>query len=1349
VLQRELEAARGRAERRRLEALLYDEQERYRSTFEQAPLGITYADRDGRFISVNERYAALVGYPVEEIVGRHFYDFAHPEESAFTREDFQELLASTRSTARYERRYRRRDGSEAWATVTLAIIRDTDGTARYGVGMVEDITSQKKSHAKIQMQSRLLECVDQAVIATDLSGRVIYWNGFAEKMYGWTAEETCGRNILEFTPAPESQPEAAAILERLMRGESWAGEMLLTRRDGTVFPALVVDSPMLADDGTMIGVVGVSHDLTAQKDVANELRAHKLQLAEAQELARIGSWTYDFATGQRQWSDAMCRLYGFAPGTEPSMKDAFAAIHPDDRQRMLELQEHAHRTLEPVSAEFRIVRNGVERIMVTRVQFLFDENGRPTKALGVLQDVTSSKLREDELRRRTIQQSAIANLGRIALSGASIEFLLEQAAISVQTVLEMELSNVLQKEEGSFRVRAGVGWVTLDQLIPAEETPLALRTIIAGEALIMHDSRSESRFKLPARLLDAGVTSGATVPIHSADGETWGVLATYACKPREYASYDIEFLRSVATVLGQAIDRSRADAELRTRARQQSAIAELGRLVLTSVDHDVFEHACELLTQAIGAEYAFMTELTPSHTLRLRAGHIWANDLPHELSVAPHTQAGYTLLHGEPTLVDDYATETRFDVREATVRFGIRSGLMVPIASAHQTFGVLSAQSSQPRHFRREDVEFVQALANMLAEAMERELARHVIEESEHRYRRIFDGASEIIFTVDTEGRFVALNPAFETITGWSRTEWLGRPFIELIAPEDRERVYAIFEGMLRDSSSAGAEMSLLGRDRIVRVDVASFPTAEDGAISEVYGFARDITETRRATAERERVTRSMQLLLESTVEGVFTLDLDGRCTIVNRSAAAMLQRSPEELLGQPMHELVHGCTALEACAVHEVITTGAAQSVTSDSFVRRDGSQLPVAYSAAPIIDNGAAVGVVVTFTDLTERRKLEAKLEQANRLSSLGRLAATVAHEFNNVLMGIAPFVEVVRRNPSPQKVSTSLDHIANSVKRGRRITQDILRFTQPAEPVRARVDTDAWLRGVAIEARSVLSTLYTVNVEAERLWVEADATQLHQIFMNLVFNARDAMPGGGTISIRARREPRDARFSFGAVDDPSRYVHFTVSDTGCGMPVDTLHHAFEPLFTTKKNGTGLGLAVTHQVVLRHGGEIFIESEVGAGTTFHIFLPLAPQSEATAIPDAAGEQPHERPVKRILLVEDDSAVALGLTSLLEFEGFVVANADTGADALLKVRANKFDAVLLDVGLPDMDGQAVYSRIAALQPSLPVIFSTGHADRGSLEEMLARPNVSYLLKPYEADALMETLARVMAAQVA
>jgi CheY-like chemotaxis protein len=354
----------------------------------------------------------------------------------------------------------------------------------------------------------------------------------------------------------------------------------------------------------------------------------------------------------------------------------------------------------------------------------------------------------------------------------------------------------------------------------------------------------------------------------------------------------------------------------------------------------------------------------------------------------------------------------------------------------------------------------------------------------------------------------------------------------------------------------------------------------------------------------------------------------------------------------------------------------------------------------------------------------------------------------------MGIAPFVDLIRRDP--KRAETAVDQIARSVARGKRITHDILRFTQPAEPNRSVFDAGSWLQTVALEARSILSSTHEVDVHSRepRIAVDADENQIHQIVMNLLLNARDAMPGGGRITMAVRREPAGAQFPFGIVEAPERFAHFIVRDTGCGIGQETLSHIFEPLYTTKRSGTGLGLAVTHQVVQRHGGEIFVESEVGLGTTFHIFLPLAADDAGMAIviPEGGGEiaqlnghHPGPGGAVRVLLVEDDPAVSTGVSALLGLEGLEVDVASSGHEAIERVGRALPDVMVLDVGLPDIDGREVYRKVMGMHPDLPVIFSTGHADRGQLDELSSGGEVFYLLKPFDVDLLVETIYSAVA----
>jgi len=416
--------------------------------------------------------------------------------------------------------------------------------------------------------------------------------------------------------------------------------------------------------------------------------------------------------------------------------------------------------------------------------------------------------------------------------------------------------------------------------------------------------------------------------------------------------------------------------------------------------------------------------------------------------------------------------------------------------------------------------------------------------------------------------------------------------------------------------------------------------------------------------------------------------------------------------------------------------------TLTAQSRTRREFNDTDARFLQA--LANAAAEAMERASAN-AERRRLEDQLEKANRVASLGRLAATIAHEFNNVLMGISPFIELLRRGDVAfERRLNALDHMTKAVQRGRRITEEILRFTNQPEPVFEAVELWPWSQAIAHELRPLLGPQYTFHIKAgdRDLRARADVGQLHQIVSNLVLNARDAMPGGGRITLCFRREPAGASFRFGVVPQADTFAHLIVSDEGAGMSAETKRRIFEPLFTTKRHGTGLGLAITHQIVQRHGGAIFVESEPGSGTSFHIFLPLA--SDNLSMP---ADQPQiaggSRRKRQILLVEDDVNVATGIALLLREENFSVELVNLGAEALEAISRTSPDLVILDIGLPDIEGSQVYQQIAASHPDLPVIFSTGHGGEKRLEPYLSRGNVSMLLKPYAIDTLIAAINRL------
>ena len=269
--------------------------------------------------------------------------------------------------------------------------------------------------------------------------------------------------------------------------------------------------------------------------------------------------------------------------------------------------------------------------------------------------------------------------------------------------------------------------------------------------------------------------------------------------------------------------------------------------------------------------------------------------------------------------------------------------------------------------------------------------------------------------------------------------------------------------------------------------------------------------------------------------------------------------------------------------------------------------------------------------------------------------------------------------------------------------------------------------------------------LSVEAEKkLRVEADRGQLDQLVTNLLMNARAAMEDGGRVSLRITHPEPGAVYRFGAIRSPERFAHLSVTDSGDGIPEEILGHIFEPLFTTRREGTGLGLAVCHQIVRQHEGLIFAENSAGRGAALHVFLPLTSRladSETDVTGSLRFGHGHDRVID-VLLIEADPQVREGISAILELEGMAVRSARTGAEGLEELASRRPDAVILDVGLPDMSGVELFQIIEQRYPGLSIVFSSGHQDLAALEA-LRRPGVDFLRKPYELEVLLLALARV------
>jgi len=563
-------------------------------------------------------------------------------------------------------------------------------------------------------------------------------------------------------------------------------------------------------------------------------------------------------------------------------------------------------------------------------------------------------------------------------------------------------------------------------------------------------------------------------------------------------------------------------------------------------------------------------------------------------------------------LPDSDAPTTLVRLREAT-----RAIPIVVLTGLADDDAAISAVSAGAQDFLVKGAVDGATLMRALRHARERWDAEERVRASEERFRALVENSADGVTLLDVTGTVLYASPAVTRVLGWEATEIESRSVFDLVHEEEREEARQSFKevllGQMRQQLTHRRYLCKDGGTRLLEITRSN--RLDDPAVGAIVANFRDVTDRHRADAALDALRRQYELILSSIAEGVHGVGLDGRILFANPAVERILGWEIHELIGKHAHATMHHSTRegesapMEQCAIFRTLRDGVVRHGESDVFWRRDGSLLLVDYTVAPMRDQEQKiVGAVVTFRDVTRQKHLEEQVEQAQRVTSLGRVAASVAHEFNNVLMAVQPFAEVIRRHAEGNDtIMRPVEKIFGAVKQGQRLTSQILRFTNPAEPALDRVDLARWMTELGDEVTGLLYGRTLAFDVRQPLFARADVMQLQQVMTNMILNARDASSPESTVTIGVTRA-EDVPFLAQRLPSARTFVSLFVRDEGSGIPPDVIEHIFEPLFTTKRRGgTGLGLAVAHQIVARHGGRILVDTIAGEGTTFHIVLPGA----------------------------------------------------------------------------------------------------------------------------------------------
>ena len=597
-----------------------------------------------------------------------------------------------------------------------------------------------------------------------------------------------------------------------------------------------------------------------------------------------------------------------------------------------------------------------------------------------------------------------------------------------------------------------------------------------------------------------------------------------------------------------------------------------------------------------------------------------------------------------------------------------------------------------------------------------------------------FEHAGVEVFMKDLDGRYMLANDNFRA--AWQRQgdDLTGLTDDEIVGPQLAERYRAEDERVLRANTPLEFEgvTELADGEHVFRV--VKFPVHDaDGVVIGVGGVATDVTESIRSRAALAVSEEQFRLAFEHASEGIAIVSTENTLLQVNDRLCEMLGRTREELIGWPGESLYPSGDQIS----FEEWTRAAkahGHTVFERVVAKPDGTEVHVRVSAALVADNdGTPLHYVAMISDETERRLLELRARQVEKLDAVGQLAGGIAHDINNLLGGILGYAELVKSAQTDPDVAEQCEQVIGAALRAADYTGRLLSFARPAESVSDRFDMHDLIAEVAHMLRHSTDPRVEVTTElgAAQSVVDGNPNQLHGALLNLGLNARDAIAGSGTISIRttAGREPGTIRVE--------------IADSGAGIPPEHLSRIFDPFFTTKAadRGTGLGLTSVLAAAHQHGGTVTVESDVGRGSTFVIELPVVDRRRRPAAPDTgAGLVPGTR----VLVVDDDELVRRAVAESLRRAGCDVAEVGDGVAAIEAIEAAPapFEAAVFDLRMPRMGGDALFDVIHRRWPTIATVLMSGFTGDEGAEALRERGVGAVLQKPFKADELMTALAR-------
>jgi PAS domain S-box-containing protein len=888
------------------------------------------------------------------------------------------------------------------------------------------------------------------------------------------------------------------------------------------------------------------------------------------------------------------------------------------------------------------------------------------------------------------------------------------------------------------------------------------KSMLEGKMIYVPDTDNDTVMGPAGREL--GTKSYLSIPLKS-DGKSVGVMNINSREKYAFGPEELRVFEIVSRQLEIAINNARftesileSERNLEDKVEQLSKKEQYEKIinivtqsVYRSIDlKQVLENAASVMGENIAQADMVLIFLVEGDEAVLQSHWGSPDWFTEKISRIPRPKGltWKTIIEGRSLVVPDMDEETALGPAGRDV--GIKSHVSMPLKTGSETIGCIAINSFTKNVFFEAELKLLEIIKTQIETAILN--ARHVeaLKYSEERYQTLTEVSPLGIFQTDTGGNALYVNQRFCEITGMPREDAHAGRGLMWVHPDDREHVTRKWEEAL----AAGLEFKSEHRfkrndDTVVWAAVHAQPLKSGP--DEIHGYVGTLADVTERKLSEEKI-RFQPSLLDQVRNTVVATGLGGEIIYWNKFAEELIYWKENEVLGRNIREIsLPDMNEGDADDINESLrATGywEGELITK----RMDGSTFQAHVVSTEIKnDRGEVIGFVGVGTDITDKKNLEARLLRTQRLESIGMLAGGIAHDLNNILQPILMSIRLLRTGKDEAESERILDVLETSARRGGDLIRQVLSFAKGIQSEKQTLSVKYLLNDIM----AIMNETFPKNIEvsldaAPDTWqISGNYTQMHQVILNICLNARDAIPGGGKISLTAENIHSGA----GVLErskglDHEDYILIKIEDTGCGIEPGIIDKVFDPFFTTKgpDKGTGLGLATAYGIVNEHGGAIHVESEVGKGSVFYVYLPAVHSGEQEA--ESMGPEQHSLMGKgeTILVVDDEKAILEITSSVLEEFGYVVITAENGKLALEIVDSmtEQLDAAIVDMMMPIMNGTEVVKALKERLPDLRIITVSGYQKEHELITVEENLVDAFIPKPFSAETLLRTLSGVL-----